>query len=76
MNCRLIIALPIRDRGPEVEAVYEDVGEIEVSSLAGLEALYSDTRKRAGVAAGIGAVHGASAQTDENPEELGTRRRC
>ena len=41
--------------GPDVEAVYEDVGELDAGSLAGLKALYSDARKRAGVAAGIGA---------------------
>ena len=55
MACRLIITLPIDDGGPDVEAVYEDVGEIEVGSRAGLKALYSDARKRAAVAAGIGA---------------------
>jgi hypothetical protein len=38
-----------------VEAVYEDVGEMDSGSRAGLKALYSDARKRAGVAAGIGA---------------------
>ena len=41
--------------GPDVEAVYEDIGECDAGSLAGLKALYSDARKRAGVAAGIGA---------------------
>jgi hypothetical protein len=35
--------------------VYEDVGELEVGSRAGLKALYSGSRKRAAVAAGIGA---------------------
>jgi hypothetical protein len=55
MACRLIIALPITEGGPDVEAVYEDVGEMEGASRAGLKALYSDARKRAGVAAGIGA---------------------
>jgi hypothetical protein len=55
MSCRLLITLPIRERGPDVEAVYEDVGELETGSPAGLKALYSDARKRAGVAAGIGA---------------------
>lgn len=55
MACRLIITLPIRPGGRDVEAVYEDVGELEVGSRAGLKALYSDARKRAGVAAGIGA---------------------
>jgi hypothetical protein len=55
MACRLIIALPISEGGPDVEAVYEDVGEMDGASRAGLKALYSDARKRAGVAAGIGA---------------------
>jgi hypothetical protein len=55
MACRLIIALPTSEDGPDVEAVYEDVGEMDVGSRAGLKALYSDARKRAGVAAGIGA---------------------
>ncbi|HTX07460.1 MAG TPA: hypothetical protein VME22_02550 [Solirubrobacteraceae bacterium] len=55
MACRLIIALPLRPGARDVEAVYEDVGELEVGSPAGLKALYSDARKRAGVAAGIGA---------------------
>ena len=35
--------------------MYEDVGEIDQGSLAGVKALYSDARKRAAVAAGIGA---------------------
>ncbi len=55
MTCKLIITLPISHRGHDVEAVYEDVGELEVGSPAGLKALYSDARKRAAVAAGIGA---------------------
>ena len=54
MACRLIVALPLRPGGRDVEAVYEDVGELEIGSPAGLKALYSDARKRAGVAAGIG----------------------
>jgi hypothetical protein len=53
--CRLMITLPVEPDGPDVEAVYEDVGEMDSGSLAGLKALYSDARKRAGVAAGIGA---------------------
>ena len=55
MACRLTITLPIAEDGPDVEAVYEDVGEMDGASRAGLKALYSDARKRAGVAAGIGA---------------------
>jgi hypothetical protein len=55
MGCRLTITLPITEGGPAVEATYEDVGEMDSGSRAGLKALYSDARKRAGVAAGIGA---------------------
>ncbi len=55
MACRLTLTLPISEDGEEVEAVYEDVGEMDSGSRAGLKALYSDARKRAGVAAGIGA---------------------
>ena len=55
LACRLTITLPADPGGPEVEATYEDVGEMDAGSLAGLKALYSDARKRAGVAAGIGA---------------------
>jgi len=51
----LIVTLPVRPGGRDVEAVYEDVRELDVGSPAGLKALYSDARKRAGVAAGIGA---------------------
>ena len=53
--CRLTITLPVEVGGPDVDAVYEDVGEMDAGSFAGLKALYSDARKRAGVAAGIGA---------------------
>ena len=55
LACRLHVTLPEQLNGPDVEAVYEDVGELDAGSLAGLKALYSDARKRAGVAAGIGA---------------------
>jgi hypothetical protein len=55
MACRLILTLPITEGGSDVEAVYEDVGEMDGASRAGLKALYSDARKRAAVAAGIGA---------------------
>jgi hypothetical protein len=55
LACRLMITLPAEDGGPDITAVYEDVGEIDAGSFAGLKALYSDARKRAGVAAGIGA---------------------
>jgi len=51
----VIVTLPIVDGGQEVSAVYEDVGEMDAGSFAGLKALYSHARKRAGVAAGIGA---------------------
>src|SRR4051795_10183063 len=55
LACRLSITLPEVLNGPEVEAVYEDIGESDAGSLAGLKALYSDARKRAGVAPGFGA---------------------
>jgi hypothetical protein len=55
LACRLIVTLPVEDGGPDVEAVYEDLGEMDSGSLAGVKALYSDARKRAAVAAGIGA---------------------
>jgi hypothetical protein len=55
LACRLIVTLPVEVGGPDVEAVYEDIGEMDAGSLAGLKALYSDARKRAAVAAGIGA---------------------
>jgi hypothetical protein len=55
LACRLTVTLPVRPGGPDVDAVYDDVGEADAGSLAGLKALYSDARKRAGVAAGIGA---------------------
>src|SRR5437588_8879186 len=45
MACRLIVTLPISADGPDVAAVYEDVGELETDSRAGLKALYSDARK-------------------------------
>jgi hypothetical protein len=55
MACRLIVTLPISEDAPDVEAIYEDVGEMDGASRAGLKALYSDARKRAAVAAGIAA---------------------
>ena len=55
LACRLIVTLPAEEGGPDVDAVYEDLGEIDQGSLAGVKALYSDARKRAAVAAGIGA---------------------
>jgi len=55
LACRLIVSLPVEEGGSEVDAVYEDLGEMDSGSFAGLKALYSDARKRAAVAAGIGA---------------------
>ena len=55
LACRLIVTLPIGPEGPDVDATYEDIGEMDAGSMAGLKALYSDARKRAAVAAGIGA---------------------
>jgi hypothetical protein len=53
LACRLIVTLPVEEGGPDVEAVFEDLGEMDPGSFAGLKALYSDARKRAAVAAGI-----------------------
>ena len=55
LACRLIVTLPHKPGGPDIDVVYEDIGELDAGSLAGLKALYSDARKRAAVAAGIGA---------------------
>ena len=55
LACRLTITLPPEPGGPDFEASYEDIGEMDAGSFAGLKALYSDARKRAAVAAGIGA---------------------
>jgi hypothetical protein len=55
LSCRLIITLPAVDGGADIDAVYEDIGDMDAGSTAGLKALYSDARKRSAVAAGIGA---------------------
>jgi hypothetical protein len=55
LACRLVVTLPAEEGGADVDAVYEDLGEMDSGSFAGLKALYSDARKRAAVAAGIGA---------------------
>jgi hypothetical protein len=55
LACRLIVTLPLEEGGPDIDALYEDLGEMDQASLAGVKALYSDARKRAAVAAGIGA---------------------
>jgi hypothetical protein len=55
LACRLVINLPPAPGEPDVPAVFEDIGELDPGSFAGLKALYSDARKRVGVAAGIGA---------------------
>jgi hypothetical protein len=55
LACRLTITLPAENGGTPVDAVYTDIGEMDAGSFAGLKALYSDARKRAAVAAGIGA---------------------
>src|SRR3954453_19055051 len=55
LACRLHVTLPEVLNGPDVEAVYEDIGECDAGSLARLKAVYSHARKRAGGAAGIGA---------------------
>jgi len=55
LACRLTITLPVEEGADPVDAVYEDVGEMDTGSFASLKALHSDARKRAAVAAGIGA---------------------
>jgi hypothetical protein len=55
LACRLTITLATEEGGEPVDAIYEDIGEMDAGSLAGLKALHSDARKRAAVAAGIGA---------------------
>lgn len=55
LACRLTITLPLQEGGEPVPAIYEDLGEMDAGSFAGLKALHSDARKRAAVAAGIGA---------------------
>ncbi|MDO8208967.1 hypothetical protein [Conexibacter sp. CPCC 206217] len=55
MLCRLTITLPYDVGEPDVEMSYEDVGETSSAFDNTVKALYSDARKRAGVAAGIGA---------------------
>jgi hypothetical protein len=55
LTCRLTVTLPVEAGGSDVDAAYEDLGEMDAGSFAGLKALYSDARKRAAVAAGIGA---------------------
>ena len=37
MACRLIVTLPISEDAPDVEAIYEDVGEMDGASRAGTE---------------------------------------
>ncbi len=54
LACRLTITVPLKEGGEPVPAIYEDLGEMDAGSFAGLKALYSDARKRAAVAAGIG----------------------
>jgi hypothetical protein len=74
LACRLIVTLPVEAGGPDVEAVYEDLGEMDSGSFAGLKALYSDARKRAGVAAGIGAYLYTSLEAVVLPIGPGTRQ--
>jgi len=51
----LTVRLPHEEGGPDVEVVYQDVGEIDAGRSDALKALYSDARKRSAVPAGIGA---------------------
>lgn len=52
--CRLTVTLPREAGGPDVEVTYEDVGEADTTVRHPVKALYSDARKRAAAAAGIG----------------------
>lgn len=52
--CRLTVTLPREAGGPDVEVTYEDVGEADTTVSHPVKALYSDARKRAAAAAGIG----------------------
>ena len=74
LACRLIVTLPVEAGGPDVEAAYEDLGEMDCGSFAGLKALYSDARKRAGVAAGIGAYLYTSLEAAVLPIGPGARQ--
>src|SRR4051794_11329406 len=73
LACRLHVTLPEIANGPDVEAVYEDIGETDAGSLPGLKALSSAARKRAGVAAGIGASLYPALATVELPLGPGDR---
>jgi hypothetical protein len=57
LHCALTIWLPFEEDGPDVEAVYEDVGQVDAreGDTDAFKALYSDARKRSAVPAGIGA---------------------
>ena len=55
LACRITISLPLEEGSPVVDAAYEDIGEMDKGSFAGLKQLYSDALKRAAVVAGIGA---------------------
>jgi len=52
--CRLTVTLPREAGGPDVDVTYEDVGEADTTVSHPVKALYSDARKRAAAAAGIG----------------------
>ncbi|MDW5593007.1 hypothetical protein VSS74_01570 [Conexibacter stalactiti] len=52
--CRLTVTLPREAGGPDVDVMYEDVGEAGTTVRHPVKALYSDARKRAAAAAGIG----------------------
>ena len=77
LACRLIVTLPVEEGGPDVEAVYEDLGEMDSGALAGVKALYSDARKRAGVGLPVVRDFGHRAEADragrERPAEQDRR---
>jgi hypothetical protein len=55
LACRLTITLPHEPEGPDIDAVYEDIGAMDSGNFEGLKTLYSDARKRVAAATGIGA---------------------
>jgi hypothetical protein len=72
LACRLIVTLPVEDGGSEVDAVYEDLGEMDSGSFAGVKALYSDARERAEVA--DQPAQPAAEQAGETPAANGNGR--
>ena len=47
LACRLIVTLPVEEGGPDVDAVYEDLGEMDSGSFAGRRRRSTPTRASA-----------------------------